>query len=154
MITPRSRSSASALVLAFFVSLLLCLAAAARAQSSNVSVFITGLEFPRGLTFGPDLNLYVAEGGNGGNMSTVGQCKQVPPPIGPYTGGFTARISKITINASLIPGGLELTPVNRITFVGHLPSDQTSPESGGLVSGVADVKFINYTLYALIAGAG
>jgi hypothetical protein len=31
-----------------------------------VSVFAAGLNNPRGLTFGPDRNLYVAEGGLGG----------------------------------------------------------------------------------------
>jgi sugar lactone lactonase YvrE len=35
-----------------------------------------------------------------------------------------------------------------------LPSSQTSAGSGGLVSGVADIAFVNGTLYALINGAG
>ncbi len=111
-------------------------------SSDQVTVFATGLNNPRGLTFGPDGNLYVAEGGTGGTNSTVGQCTQVVPPVGPYTGGFTARISKIS------PAGV-LT-----TVVDNLPSSQTSPALGGLTSGVADVQFINGTLYGLEAGAG
>ena len=118
----------------------LCVSAG-RAQS-NVSVFATGLNNPRGLTFGPDGSLFVAEGGAGGNQSTVGVCEQVPGPIGPYTGGMSARISRITRNGV------------RHTVVDHLPSSQTTPDSGSLTSGVADVKFIEGELYAIMAGAG
>ncbi len=110
---------------------------------SNVTIFATGLNNPRGLKFGPDGNLYVAEGGVGGTNSTVGTCDQVPFPIGPYTGSTTgARISKIDQNG------------NRTTFVDNLPSSQTSADSGFLVSGVADVAFIGDTLYAILSGAG
>jgi len=35
-------------------------------SAPTVSVFTSGLENPRGLTFGPDGQLYVAEGGLGG----------------------------------------------------------------------------------------
>ncbi len=109
----------------------------------TVSVFATGLNNPRGLKFGPDGNLYVAEGGLGGTNSTVGQCEQVVPPIGPYTGSQTgARISKIDRYGQ------------RTTVVDNLPSSQTSAGSGSLVSGVADVAFIGETLYALVTGAG
>src|SRR5271167_4907896 len=76
------------------------LAPAVFAQSSNVSVFASGFNNPRGLKFGPDGNLYVAEGGAGGTLSTVSDpnVTQVPAPVGPYTGGFTARISKVSKN--------------------------------------------------------
>jgi len=116
--------------------------AQAQDPSPNVKVFATGLNNPRGLKFGPDGNLYVAEGGAGGTTSTVGQCEQVPSPVGPYTGGFTSRISRIDENG------------NRTTVIDNLPSSQTSPNVGNLVSGVADIAFIGNTLYALTAGSG
>src|SRR5678815_6140949 len=62
--------------------------------SSNVTVIATGLNNPRGLKFGPDGQLYVAEGGLGGSLTTVG-CRQVDPPIGPYSGDFNARIVRV-----------------------------------------------------------
>ncbi len=110
---------------------------------TNVSIFATGLNNPRGLKFGPDGNLYVAEGGIGGSDSTEGCCEQVIPPVGPYTGSVTgSRISKIDTN-----GG-------RTTAVDNLPSSQTSAAVGSLISGAADVAFIGDTLYILLSGAG
>jgi hypothetical protein len=122
--------------------MVLLLSSSAWSQSANVSVLFEGLNNPRGLKFGPDGNLYVAEGGAGGTLSTIGLCAQVVPPVGPYTGGFTSRISKIT------PDGI------RTTVADNLPSSQTSPGTGSLVSGVADVAFIGNALYAILAGAG
>ena len=63
--------------------------------SSNAQVWVTGLNGPRGLKFGPNGSLYVAEAGTGGTISTAGRCGQVIPPVGPYKGGNTARISRI-----------------------------------------------------------
>ena len=111
--------------------------------SANVSVYATGLNNPRGLTFGPDGSLYVAEGGTGGTNSTVGVCAQVPAPVGPYTGSATGgRISKIS------SAGV------RSTVTDALPSSQTSPGLGSLISGVASVAFVGSTMYAVEAGAG
>jgi hypothetical protein len=119
----------------------LALAPAVLAQSSNVTVFAGGFNNPRGLKFGPDGSLYVAEGGAGGSNSTIGQCTQVPD-VGPYTGGFTSRVSKVT------PSGTVSTVAD------HLPSSQTNAAQGSLVSGVADVAFIGSQMYGILAGAG
>jgi hypothetical protein len=113
----------------------------------SMSVFATGFNNPRGLKFGPDGFLYVAEGGLGGTDSTIGQCDQVAPPEGPYTGSTNdpvmgGRISKVAPDGTVS------------TVVEALPSSQTSPAIGSLVSGVSDVAFLNGQLYGLLAGAG
>ncbi len=110
--------------------------------TTTTKVIATGLNDPRGLAFGPDNNLYVAEGGIGGTNSTIGQCVQAPG-AGPYLGSNTgSRISKIDWQGV------------RTTFVDNLPSCTSSPATGNGVTGTADVAFIGNTLYALIGGAG
>jgi hypothetical protein len=112
-------------------------------STTQISVYASGLNNPRGLTFGPHGALYVAEGGDpaGDTLSTVGKCAQVGE-VGPYLGGFTSRISKIDREG------------HRSTLVGGLPSSSTSPQSGSLTSGVADVEFLDHKLYGIEAGAG
>ena len=46
--------------------------------SSNDSVFAVGLDHPRGLKFGPDGHLYVAEAGRGGPNSTQQHAAVLP----------------------------------------------------------------------------
>jgi len=107
--------------------------------ASSGTILAKGLNDPRGLAFGPDGTLYIAEAGIGGTNSTIGTCTQGLPPIGPYTGGPSARISKLT------PGGkLSVLSTGLPSFVAKQ----------GDIIGVADVTFLDGELYALIGGGG
>jgi hypothetical protein len=99
----------------------------------SATVFASGFSYPRGLKFGPDGYLYVALAGSGGTDSTT--CTQVIPPVGPYRGGLTSSIIKIS------PSGVVSTVVDK------LPS---SKNGEGAVLGVADVAFVGNKLYALL----
>lgn len=151
---PLLRRAALACALAvccFTVESAFAQAPVATAPGVAVGKYAGGFNNPRGLTFTPagsgPRRLIVAEGGLGGTNSTAGLCDQIEPPIGPYTGSPTGARVSIVIGAPYFD-----TPTRR-TIIDRLPSSQTSPDSGSLVSGVADVAFIGDQLYMLISGA-
>ena len=129
------------------------------APAVHMRVFASGFNNPRGLTFGPGGSLYVAEGGLGGSHSTVGRCRQAAGAAAPYTGSSDpilpfalAHGAMVVVRAAGI-GTRHARPYPRRTPKA-LPSSQTSPALGSLVSGVSSVAFIGHRMYALLAGAG
>jgi sugar lactone lactonase YvrE len=109
--------------------------------AQTVTPIATGLNGPRGLNFGPDGALYVAEAGTGGSHPSLPCDQQVPPPVGPYHGGPTATVTRVTLNneQSVVVSGLP-------SAISSLPSGDTD--------GASDVVFLGDNLYVLVAGGG
>ena len=105
---------------------------------AKATVFATGLRFPRGLKFGPDSRLYVAESGLGGDDMTTTICAQ-DPNFGPFRSGRTSRVTSFDLQR------------HRTVVVDHLPS---SVDIFGETFGAADVAFLGKTLYILTNGSG
>jgi glucose/arabinose dehydrogenase len=105
---------------------------------ATATVFATGLRYPRGMKFGPDSRLYVAESGIGGTEMTVGLCDQ-DPNFGPFQSGKTSRVTSFDLQG------------NRTVAVDDLPS---SVDIFGETFGAADVAFLGNTLYIVTNGSG
>jgi hypothetical protein len=107
--------------------------------SNNVSTYAADLIYPRGLEFGADGSLYVAESGNGSDIESMGTCEDYTSPFAPYHPGMTARVSRIESDGT------------RTVVADGLPSAR---DLYGDVLGVTDITFIDQTLYILNAGGG
>lgn len=116
-------------------------AAPAGSATASVVHFASGLQFPRGLRFGPDGFLYVAEAGEGPvSDAPPAQCELAGPVVQPYRASPTGgRISIID------PSG------NRATLTDNFPR---AVNGLGDALGVADIDFIDGKLYALVASGG
>ena len=129
-----------ATVLAGFV---LAISGIVDADSSepSVSTYATGLTNPRGLTFGPDGHLYVAEAGLGGSLTATGgpDCPVIPNIYGPFMAGYSGRVTRV-----LADGTTE-------TVADNLPS---VTDVTGASLGPTDVAFVGSTLYVLIEMGG
>ena len=107
----------------------------------SVTKYATGLTSPRGLTFGPDGKLYVAEAGVGGLMSPAGGpgCPVDINIYSPYTAGFSGRVIRVRTNGK------------KDVVADNLPS---MTDNTGANYGPTDVAFIGNTLYVLIEMGG
>jgi glucose/arabinose dehydrogenase len=118
-----------AIVVSLLVAVWLPVASTTEAQPAY-SVVASGLDAPRGLAFGPDGRLYVAEAGTGGDR----QIEWVPP-FRTARVGTTGRIVRLD--------GAEKTVV-----ASGLQSIALGP--GAEMVGVNDLLFVGPTLYALV----
>jgi DNA-binding beta-propeller fold protein YncE len=107
----------------------------------TITTYATGLTSPRGLAFGPDGRLYVAEAGAGGALAPAGtaDCPSQVNIYSPYTAGYTGRVVRVLADGT------------KQTVADGLPS-MTDAYGGNY--GPTDVAFIGNTLYVLIEMGG
>jgi hypothetical protein len=108
----------------------------------SVTTYASGLTNPRGLAFGPDGHLYVAEAGVGGGQTPADIDPDCPVDVNiysPYTAGYSGRVTRV-----LADGTTE-------TVAEDLPS--MSDAFGGSY-GPTDVAFVGGKLYVLIEMGG
>ncbi len=101
----------------------------------------TGFTNPRGLTFGPEGALYVAEAGTGGALMPTDtfDCPANVNIYSPYTAGYSGRVTRVLADGT------------KETVADGLPS--VTDNAGGSY-GPTDVAFVDTTLYVLIEMGG
>jgi hypothetical protein len=112
------------------------------ATGPTVSTYASGLTNPRGLTFGPDGLLYVAEAGVGGGQVPANidpNCLVDVNRFSPYTAGYSGRVLRVRADGTteIVADGLPSATDNTMTSFGP-----------------TDVAFIGDTLYVLIEMGG
>lgn len=100
----------------------------------SVQVVMSGLDNPRGMAFGPEGALYVAEAGRGG----PGPCQIIVPPDGPACFGLTGAVSR-------------LWKGEQTRVVSSLPSSVTAT---GQANGPNDISFLGRGGALLTIGSG
>jgi len=123
------------LLLAGIVALAAAQAGNAATGPTKVSIYATGLYNPKGMAFGTDGSLYVAESGPPGNVT-------VPLPV---NFGGSGPIGTRGAVAKIRPGGGAAVP-----FVTGLPN--IGLYGGVEMLGAADVIFSNGKMYEVAAG--
>lgn len=112
------------------------------APGPRVSTYATGLTNPRGMTFGPDGSLYVAEAGTGGTQTPADIDPSCPVNVNvfsPYTAGYSGRVTRVLANGTTETVADNLPSMTDVTAVSYGPTD---------------VAFVGGTLYVLIEMGG
>lgn len=112
---------------------------------SNATVVASGLHEPRGLRFGPDGNLYVAEAGSSGTNSVASSLTWTAYNQPCFHGGLFG-----TRPSSGFSGRISMFDAagKRTTVVDNLPS--SGPAATAV--GIADILFVHGVMYGLLNG--